>query len=455
MEETLTKATKLQDPPLAERRYAIIGAGAAGLCSAKYLLEAGARDVTIYEKGSQIGGLWCYENDNGYSAAYKTLHINSAREITRFHDFPFAEGVQAFPDHRDMHRYLISYAERFDLVRRIRFNSTVISVRPASGYDPGSPRWEVETEGGEVATFDRVIVANGHLSKPLHVEKWRGAFKGEYMHSHWYRDPSHFDGKRVCIIGAGNSACDIASDICMTAEKVVLVARSGVVIAPKLMFGKPFTDITVKLDKEWIPDALRRKIVGWLVYLAHGRMTDLGFKPLKQRAHPTSNAVLVQHIAYRRISVKHEIERIDGTVIHFNDGTAETFDVLVGSTGYLLDFPFLDEGIVNVENNSVDLFKRIVPPDWPGLYFIGLVNTTTSLPNMFEHQLRWLIPIEKGEALLPGKAEMKSDIDAKKQFISKYYNSSVRHGIEEPHMYYFPELRKSLRQMMKKGERRA
>ncbi|MDB5512288.1 MAG: putative flavoprotein CzcO associated with the cation diffusion facilitator CzcD [Enterovirga sp.] len=438
-------------PELRQRRFAVIGAGVAGLCAAKYLLQAGFSDVTIFEIGTQIGGIWCYENDNGKSSAYQTLHINSAKNITHFHDFPFRPDVQLFPSHKDMHEYLVSYAEHFDLVRRIRFRTPVASVKPSPRYTDRQPEWELTTEAGEVHVFDSVIVASGHLSTPLDDPKLKAEFGGQYLHTHYYREPRPFVGKRVCIVGAGNSACDIASDICMTAARTVLVARSGVLIAPKLIFGRPFTDFTILLDREWFPDRLRRWIISSLISLFHGRMTDLGFKPLTSRAHSLSNAVLVQHLAYRRVTVKHGIRRVEGRTIEFEDGTREEFDTLIGGTGYRYDIPFLAEDIVPTADNKIELYKRIVPPDWRGLYMIGFLNTTTSLPNAFEHQMRWLLPLLTGEAALPSPAEMRDDIAAKQAFIARSYYASARHTIEEPHMVYLPELRKSRRALMKRA----
>ena len=425
------------------RKFAIIGAGAAGICCAKYLIENGFDDVTIFEIGSQIGGLWCYQNDNKRSAAYKTLHINTARSMTSFSDVKFDDSVQLFPDHRDMHHYLVSYAKRFDLVRRIRFNTKVVDVQPAVGYSPHAPQWDVKLENGEISTFDRVIVASGHLSDPLHVPEFKDAFTGEYLHSHEYREPEPFVGKKICVVGVGNSACDIASDVCMTSPKTVMVARSGVMIAPKLIFGRPFTDVTLKLYKKWIPDRLRRRIIEGLIYLFHGRMTDLGFKPLTKRAHPTTSAVVVQHIAYRRIIVKQGIERIDGKRIVFHDGASDEFDVMIAATGYLIDLPFIPKSVVPVTDNSVDLYKRICPPGWRGLYFIGLLNSTSnSLPEIFEYQSRWVCALESGEAQLPSIEAMKADIEAKKSFIKKYYKESPRHTIEEETLFYLDDLNK-------------
>jgi hypothetical protein len=175
--------------------------------------------------------------------------------------------------------------------------------------------------------------------------------------------------------------------------------------------------------------------------MIHGRMTDLGFKPLTKRAHPTTNAVVVMHIAYRRITVKQGIERIEGRRIVFSDGTSAEFDVLIGATGYRIDIPFIPPEIVPVVNNSVDLYKRIIPPNWSGLYFMGFINTNTALNLVFEHQARWLVALETGKRKLPGHSEMNRFINAKKAFIARFYKESPRHTIEEEHLHYLQELK--------------
>lgn len=435
------------------RRFAIIGAGSAGLCAAKYLISAGLHDVTIFEAGSKIGGLWCYENDNGESSAYATLHINTPKSITSFSDMPFAEHVQVFPDHRDMYEYFTDYANRFDLIRHIRFNSRVKEVRPVIPFDPRTPKWRVTTERGQTEVFDRVLVCTGHLAVPRHVKQLVDDFGGEYLHTHDYRSPDKFVGKRVCIVGAGNSACDVASDICMTSPKTFLVARSGVVIVPKLIFGKPYHDIKHLLERRWIPQWLRARIERLIVYAVQGDMTELGFKLPKKRVHGTSNAFLVQHIRYRRVTVKPGIERIDGRRIHFSDGTSEEFDVLIAGTGYHVAFPFVSETILPVKDNSVDLYKRMVVPDWPGMYFIGLTNQNTSAMLVFEKQMQWILPHEKGLAMLPSAPEMRADIEARKASLRVTFQDSPRHALEEPYQQYFPALEQSLKEALRRMER--
>lgn len=428
-----------------DKRVAVIGAGACGICAAKYLLEVGF-DVTVFEIGGQIGGMWCYGNDNGLSSAYRTLHINTSRGVTRFSDLDFDAATQDFPDHVDMHRYLVAYAEHFGVKPHIRFHSRVTAVRPAFERAREAPRWEVEITGGAVETFDAVIVASGHLASPLHAPQLR-AFGGEYLHAHDYKAPEPYVGKRICVVGIGNSACDIASDVCVTSPRCVLVARSGVVILPKLMFGRAFTDLTARIQRPWIPRWLRRRITRFLVWLAHGDMAKLGFKRPTALTHVTSNATVVADIAYRRIAVKQGITSIEGKRIRFADDSEEVFDVLIAATGYRIDLDFMPEEIVSARDNRLELYMRIVPPDWPGLYFMGFFNTDTALNMVFEHQARWVRELLLGNARLPDPTAMRAAIAQRIAWYASQYKDTIRHSIEEEHVRYLTDLRTTLRAM--------
>ncbi|HRD78659.1 MAG TPA: NAD(P)-binding domain-containing protein [Hyphomicrobiaceae bacterium] len=421
----------------------IIGAGAGGLTGAKHMLEAGA-DVTIYEIGSHVGGLWGYQNDNKRSSAYKTLHINTARDLTAFADHPFPKTVQPFPDHRDMAAYLKSYAEHFGLMRLIRFNTPVRDVRPAPGYRAEAPRWRLTLGNGETVEHDAVIVASGHLTKRLDVADFKEKFTGEYLHSHDYKDPARFAGKRICIVGVGNSALDIASDVCSAAESCVLVARSRPLIIPKLIFGRPFWDVIRPFYHPWVPAAVRNRVLKALVWTVHGDMGRLGFPAQSQKIHATSNANIVNHIQYRRVLVKQGIERIAGRVVHFVDGTSEEFDTFIAATGYVLDLDFIPKEVVPIRNNGLDLYMRIVPPDWRGLYFLGFFNSDTAANWIMEGQIRWLREFELGRAALPGKDVMMASIEARRYRVLRDFKDTPRHEIEVEHLPYFRELKTTL-----------
>ena len=443
------------------KRVAVIGAGSAGLCTAKHLLEVGI-DVTVFEIGTQVAGLWCYMNDSGRSSAYRTLHINTAKNMTNFNDFPFRDDVQRFPSHQDMHAYLTDYAVHFGVMERIQFNCEVTDLQPLStadrqtlpGHNPAwhDAQWQVTTVDGTQSIFDAVCVCTGHLTHPYHVAEFQDGFQGTYFHSHDYREPEPMIGKRVCVVGIGNSALDVASDVCVNTKRCVLVARSGAWIAPKMVFGVAFTDLTDYFMKAWVPSWLRKKLVMWLIWCVHGDPSKIGLPPVTERVHATSSGTVVNDIAYQRIEVKHGIERIDGRQIHFTDGTAGDFDVLVAATGYSVELPFLAEDIVPTADNRVRLWKRIIPPQCPGLYFVGMLNVAThSNPRAYEHQARWLRDFILGKAQPPSLAEMERDNDDKDRYIAKEFKGTRRHTLEEEPVRYFPELAKALRAARKRA----
>jgi cation diffusion facilitator CzcD-associated flavoprotein CzcO len=444
--ETLGGNNVVPVRPVGRRRVAVIGAGAAGLCIAKYLVGEGL-DVIIYEMGSYVGGQWVYENDSGRSPAYKTLHINSPKSLTRFSDYPFPDECQTFPSHTDMHNYLESYAKHFGVRDLIRFNSQVESVTPVFDPEREPSRWQVALKDGNVDEFDFVVTATGHLCTPKHAPELRDNFEGEYLHSFNYRDPADFARKKVCVVGVGNSAMDVASDVCVTSERTVLVARSGVVVVPKLLMGVCVTDYLVHLYDPWMPARARKWIGGFVTWLAHGRMEQYGFKPVTKATHGTTSATLITHIKYDRVTVKQGIDRIEGKRIYFVDGTSEEFDTLIGCTGYLVDLPFIPNNVLATdETNKLDLYKKIVSPGWPGLFFIGMLNSTTAQNAIFERQAQWITEFIQGRAVLPDAAEMHRDIESKRAYIEGKYLGTSRHALEEEHGTYFNELRDTLRE---------
>jgi len=282
---------------------------------------------------------------------------------------------------------------------------------------------------------------------PRHVPMFRDDFKGEYLHSHYYREPDAYVGKKICIVGVGNSACDITGDLCATATRCVMVARSGVMILPKLIFGRPFTDISSKLQRPWIPYSVRRNILKFLTWLVHGNMQRLGFKKPDKRIHTTSNATIVTDLAYRRIDLKLGITKIEGRTIHFEDGTSDDFDVLIGATGYITDLPFIKPEVIAVGDNEIDLYQRIVPPKWPGLYLLGFFNTDTALNYIFERQSWWVREIELGNAELPTEAQMSEAVRDRREWVKTHYRDSPRHHLEEESVPYLSALKRSMKEM--------
>ncbi len=435
-----SSAQKLDAHDARRKRIAVIGAGPAGLVTAKTLIQRGA-DVVVYERGNAVGGTWRWGAENGRQFLYKNLHINTSKRLTAFEGYPFPADTQPIPDHRDMARYMQGYAERFSLLDRTRLNTSVESVVRVEG---APRRWVVRSSDGDEAIYDAVVVCTGPFNRPQHVPEFAD-FGGEYVHSADYREPGAYVGKRVCIVGAGNSAVDIASDICTTADRVVLIARSPVFVLPHTIFGVNFNDVSRALQAWWIPSGLRRRISRTLVRIVHGRMTDHGFRPLTHRVHGTISSTIIQDILFRRVVVKNGITAINGQNLEFSDGTSEQFDALIAATGFVTEFPFLPQGAVAGQGNRLSLYNRIVPPGQPGLYFVGMINIDTPINFACERQAKWIAEVELKGAMLPDVAEMQRSIAQKNAWVRKHYGEAARHSVQEESKIYYRELDRSLR----------
>ena len=412
------------------RHLAIIGAGAGGLAAAKYLIARGC-EVTIFEIGSQIGGLWVYDNDSGMSPAYRSLHINSEARVSCFVDHPFPDDAPLYPNHGYMHDYLKSYAEKFDLVRKVRFNCSVVRVEPLAegGYT-------VSASDGSDQRFDGVVVASGHQSTPKHPAGLDG-FTGDYIHAHAYRVPEPYAGKQVLVIGPGNSGVDIAADVSSVAAKTFLSARSPVLIMPRMMFGVPNSRTLVRLEKPWLPWQIRIRIRTALTRIFHGRMEQWGFRTPKTRTHPISHPTLISLIAWDRVRAKPGIAQVDGKAVSFVDGTTETIDAIIAATGYTTDFPFLPDALSPKAGPMMNLYNRTVHPDHPGLYFIGFFDVSGgSNIRMMDDQAQYIAAVASGAVTLPDAGAVRSAIESDHDWNRSQFPDSPRYGLElDPRRY--------------------
>lgn len=420
------------------RRAAVIGAGAAGLCAAKHLAAKGI-SVTIFEIGSKVGGLWVYENDNGLSPAYKSLHVNSETRVTAYKDFPFPADWSIYPNHWQMARYLQAYAEAFGLIEHIRFRARVTSVtRTENGFT-------VSIEDGTSESFDSVVVASGHQGVPVHPA-FAGDFGGEYLHAHAYRVPEPFRDKHVLVVGVGNSACDIAADICTVTASTTIAARSPVLIMPRMMFGVPTSRVLAKLEKSWMPWWLRRKIREYLTWAVHGTMEQWGFATPKTRTHPASHPSLMSHFIWGRVKAKPGIDSVEGKRVRFVDGSTLEVDTIIAATGYHVDLPFLSAEQSPVNGRWLDLYERIFRPGQPGLYFVGFFNVSGGGNiRMMDDQAEWIAGIEAGEIRLPSREDMEAGIRDERRRITERYPDSPRYGLELDPKEYRAALAKQLK----------
>lgn len=425
-------------------KVCIIGAGSSGLTACQVL---GARGVPYdcFEKGSMIGGNWRYENDNGLSSAYRSLHINSARKLMSYRAFPMPDDYPDYPSHVQIAKYFDDYAERFGLTEKIRFRTEVVAVEPV---DDG---WEVTVEDAdgkrESERYRAVLVANGHHWNPrLPEPAFSGSeeFEGEQIHAHHYREPEVLVGKRVLVLGIGNSAVDIAVESSRIAEKTFIAMRRSAYVIPKFLGGKPVDEAAPPIST-YLPMAVRRFFMARLLKMTVGEMTDYGLpKPDHKllEAHPTVSSELLPRIGHGDIAVKPNIERFTGgRGVLFDDGSEEEIDLVVYCTGYKISFPFLDPDVFEARDNRMPLYGRMVAPERPGLYFIGFIQPLGPIMPIAEAQSEWIADLIAGRTALPSAAEMRAEIADYERWMDKRFVTSKRHTIEVDFHPYLRQIR--------------
>jgi dimethylaniline monooxygenase (N-oxide forming) len=414
----------------------IIGAGSSGVAVGKALHDRGL-GFDCYEKGSDIGGMWRYGNDNGLSCAYRSLHIDTSRNNLGYTDFPIPADRPDFLSHQQLLEYLEAYADRSGLRSRIHFNCEVTSVEKSDG------RWQVTTREGS-RLYRAVIVANGHLWDP----RWPtfdGAFDGIAIHSSQYRTAQPFEDKKVLVVGIGNSAVDIAVDLCKRAKSVALSTRTGAYIMPKYLMGIPVDRWSAFFARKLkFPTLWTRMIMARLIFLAVGDQTRLGVPKPKHpmwREHATLSQELLPYVGHGWISIRPNIAMLEGDAIVFSDGTREAFDAVIYATGYKTSFPFLAPEIFAVpEAGMVDLYRRMTPPNQPGLFFAGLVQPIGPTIPLVEIQARWIASVLAGQITLPGISEMAIEVRDFHQKKQRTWLNSARYTLEVDFKDYAGEL---------------
>ncbi|XP_063283421.1 dimethylaniline monooxygenase [N-oxide-forming] 2-like [Pelobates fuscus] len=409
---------------MVKKRVAIIGAGVSGLTGIKSCLEEGL-EPTCFERRNDIGGLWNFTKhvEDGCPSIYKSLVSNISKETFCFSDFPMPENFPNFLPNAKYLEYCKLYAEHFQLLKYIKFKTTVCQVQKHSDFDSNG-QWVVTTENdGEKATtvFDAVTVCSGQYVYPLlpldsfpDVNK----FKGKILHSREYKEPMEFDGKKVLIIGLGNSGADLASELCTKASQVYLSSKRGVCMFRRLgRDGYPFDLSFITRFQNWIqltgPPALSR-------FLCEKYMNDQfdhGFYDIKpeciEMKEPLVNEELPSRILAGLVIMKPGITKFTETSAQFVDGTkVDNLDVVIFATGYEVRFPFLDESVIEADFNEGFLYKNIFPVNLqkPTFFFIGFIQPVGPIAATVEIQNRWAMRLFKGLHRFPSNKERKDQL---------------------------------------------
>jgi dimethylaniline monooxygenase (N-oxide forming) len=431
-------------------RVCVIGAGSSGIASCQVLLRRGI-GFECFETGSEVGGNWRYMNDNGMSSAYKSLHINTSRRTMEYASYPMPEDLPDYPSHAQIAKYFDDYVDHFGFRDRIRFRTEVTRVEPAEGGGWKVSWRERDTDEEGSAVYEAVFVANGHhwdARWPEPPFPGQGEFEGSQMHAHDYKTPDVLEGKRVLVLGIGNSATDIAVESSRIAAKTFLAMRRSAWVIPKYLRGRP-TDELVTPAVSMLPMAAFRNIYKRTLKVAAGHPTDFGMPEPDHKlgeAHPTISSDLLPRIGHGDISVKPNIERFTGgRGVRFTDGSTEELDLVIWCTGYKITFPFFDPDLISAPDNEVPLYLRVVSPEHPGLYFIGLLQPLGAIMPLAEAQSEWIADVLEGKVHLPGAETMREEIHRDRAEMAKRYVASKRHTIQVDFHPYLRRLKRERR----------
>ena len=409
---------------------AVIGAGSSGLAVLRALRRQGLA-VDGFEKGSDIGGVWRYENDNGLSGAYASLRTNVSRTRMAYPSFPMPVSDADFPSHAEMAAYLEAYAEENGLRQFIRFFTTIECMAP--GPDG---TWCVRLSDGSMRRYRAVVVAIGVFWCPR-MPKYPGNFEGELLHSHDYRTPEPFARRRVLVVGAGQSAAEIAVEVSGVAERTSMSVRGGAHVIPRWIAGKPYDrfDVAPFNLMSW-------RLLNFIFALRASR--ELGPVPLSWptparrilEGIPIVSSDLVPAVHRGKVIVKPAIDRLMANGVRFVDGSEEPVDSIVYATGYRISLPFLSSTGMSTNGRDFPLYRRIVPPNQEGLFVAGFVDAPGGLLPVVETQGEWIAAVLAGRLRLPDSDQMSRMIKTAERRTRQRFPGQSSDSIRcDPHAY--------------------
>ncbi|MCM4081578.1 flavin-containing monooxygenase [Paractinoplanes hotanensis] len=439
-------------PDIADRRDAVcvIGAGASGLAAIKNLREAGF-EVDCYERETSVGGAWNWRHDR--SPVYAGTHVITSRPLTEFPDFPMPDTWPDYPDHRKVLSYLERYSAHFGLETSVWFGTEVVSVAPA-----GDGRWDVTTQstgGGSsrVQRYAGVVVANGHNWSPARPEI-PGDFRGQVIHSAQYKDPAQLRGRKVLVIGGGNTGCDIAVEAAQQAGTVWHSTRRGYWYAPKYLIGRPADQVNDRMLKLRLPLRLRQWLYRRAVALTTGDLTRYGLPAPDHQpyeSHPIVNSQLPYYLGHGRITPVPDVTAFDGGSAVLADGRRVEPDLVITATGYRPRFEFLAPELLDTaEDGRPDLHLHAFARKHPTLAVVGLVQADFGLFPLAHWQsvavARWL-RLRVTDPQRAAAVQQKESVRPVASWSRRRVVPTARHWFEVDHTDYLRAVEGLLREM--------
>jgi len=405
----------------------IIGAGPAGLATARALRARGL-DYDQFERHSDVGGLW--DIDAPGSPMYEAAHFISSRTMSSFSGFPMSEEFPDYPSHRQILSYLRDFADAYDLRSRITFDT---SIRDVTKLDDGS--WRVARQDGTTARYRAVVCCSGTQWTP-NMPPIPGSFSGQVLHSSGYRDLDQIRGKRVLVVGGGNSACDIVVDAGRGADRAVISMRRGYWFIPKHVFGVP-SDVFAESGPN-LPAWLEQRVFGVLLNLLYGKPEKLGLQKPDHKiyeTHPVLNSNLFLSLQHGDVTAKPAISNTSGPTVTFVDGSTEDFDVIIYATGYLHTVPYARRYFPS--DQLPDLYLTTFQREHAGLFGVGYLETNSGAYHHFDGSAQMIANHLDDQERRPDRArEFAAMIATDRPDLSggiKFDKSPRHHGYVETH----------------------
>jgi thioredoxin reductase len=431
----------------------VIGAGGSGLNAIKNLKEAGF-SVDCYERETTVGGAWNWRHDR--SPVYASTHLISSKPFTQFPDFPMPDEWPDYPHHSQLLTYFERYADHFGLREHIWFGSEVESVEPA----PEDRRWDVTirgSRGGEPRTlrYAAVVVANGHNWSPRWPEiEGMETFRGQVLHAGAYSDAAQLRGRKVLVIGGGNTGCDIAVEAAQQAARCWHSTRRGYWYAPKYVMGRPTDQAGDMLRWLRAPMWLRRWLFRRVLAATVGDYGRFGLRHPDHKlfqTHPVVNSQLVYYLGHGAITPVPDVARFTRTGVEFTDGSIAEPDVVILATGYRPAFEFVEPDLLGIDGDGRPRLRlQLFSPTHPTLAVAGLLQPDSGMFSIVHWQTvavaRWLRLWEAApERAAAIWSRHKGEPD--RRYTSARVTDSSRHWFEVDHVVYLRALQRSLNEL--------